>query len=277
MNLLPFFCGFAERLADLVCPPNCLICGAFPDWAKDGAAFEPHKVLLCSQCRKKVIANPDEQCPRCAGTLFYRGKRMEKCGNCSTQDYKFDRVIALGRYEPPLSDQILKMKKDRYAILSSHFAQLLFCEREMQLRTVNADYVIPVPMHIFRRVWRGVNSAEQIAHFLAKRLEIPCVTNLIRRSRWTKRQMRTYSREKRAENISGAFKLNEKRKDFLFRPVPSLSGKRILLVDDVLTTGSTCSEIAKVLRDGGAKSVTVAVLARTDYRLHGVPLPGEKS
>ncbi|MBO7724947.1 MAG: ComF family protein [Thermoguttaceae bacterium] len=156
------------------------------------------------------------------------------------------------------------MKRETSGISAEVFARLLYCERKDRLMSIGADLVIPVPMHSLRHLIRGVNSAEQIARVLAAKIGIECRTNIIRRSRWTVRQA-TLPGNLRRTNLLGAFQVvSRRRKD--------IEGKTILLVDDVMTTGSTCSEIARVLRQEGAAAVHAAVLARAEV-VSGIPLP----
>ena len=121
------------------------------------------------------------------------------------------------------------------------------------LRAIGADTVIPVPLHWLRYWKRGYNQSEVLARGLAARLQLPCRTGWLRRIRNTPKQT-AQTPAARRENVRGAFRTGRS---------ADLSGRTILLVDDVLTTGSTCSEAARALRDAGAKNVMVAVLAHS--------------
>ena len=114
------------------------------------------------------------------------------------------------------------------------------------------DIVVPVPLAITRRIRRGFNQAELLAEHAARSLALPLVSNSLKRRHATASQARLSAAERRVRQI-GSFKVS--------RPEP-ISGRHVLLVDDVLTTGSTASECARVLRAAGAKSIFVAVLAR---------------
>jgi len=150
------------------------------------------------------------------------------------------------------------MKTDRTGVLSIAAAKALAIYRRADLESAGADYIVPIPMHRFRRWERGVNSPDLLAEELGRQLKIPVVRYLVRRIRQTDLQY-TLSQKGRVENVAGAFALRSPR--FYFARTP-IAGKNVLLVDDIFTTGSTCNEVAKVLLAGGVKTVTVAALAR---------------
>lgn len=125
------------------------------------------------------------------------------------------------------------------------------------------DLVVPVPLHWRRRLWRGFNQSELLARPLARRLGIE-VRNVLRRTRHTATQASLIPSERRI-NVSGAFALKDP---------AAVRGKRILLVDDVLTTGATVGAASRVLRAGGARHVAVLTLARVDRRPSWAMLTG---
>jgi ComF family protein len=147
---------------------------------------------------------------------------------------------------------------------------MLVASRRAELESVQADYIISVPMHRLRREDRGVNSPDLLAEELARQLKVPFARHILWRVRRTDLQY-TLSKQARAENVSNAFAL---RPPSLWQKLisknrsgaqsPNLSGKNIILVDDIFTTGATCNEITKVLLSAGAKAVTVVTLARAE-------------
>jgi len=180
-------------------------------------------------------------------------------------------VIALGEYEGDLRMFVLRMKTDGTGILAISSARMLAVTRHAELGNVQADFVVPVPMHRLRREDRGVNSPDIIAEELARQLKVPLARNLVRRIRQTDLQY-TLSHQARAENVSDVFALRPpgfwqsmiNATTSRERKRANLQGKNILLVDDILTTGATCNEIAKVLLSAGAKTVTVVAVARAE-------------
>lgn len=119
------------------------------------------------------------------------------------------------------------------------------------------DVVMPVPMHWSRRIWRGANSPEALAMVMADWLSVPTTSRLLVRRRRTIPQA-TLSPGRRRANVRGAF---------FVHPHRDLLGAKVLLVDDILTTGATLSEAAKTLRKAGVADVSVAVLARAEGML----------
>jgi ComF family protein len=129
----------------------------------------------------------------------------------------------------------------------------MFAEcRGEALRSAEIDLVVPVPLHWWRKWTRGYNQSDAIARELAAALQVPFAPRLLRRVKWTTQQIQP-TREARRENIKGAFRVSNSAR---------LLGKTVLLVDDVMTTGSTLGEAARMLRNAGADRVVVAVLAR---------------
>ena len=275
-------------LLDLLCPPVCPVCDGIIE--NPAGKSEP----ICSACLQKIVTPNGQFCRRCGGRRFVLQASAEDCPRCRTSQFRFNRVIALGEYENDLRHLVLRMKTDKTGILAIAAANALADQRRAELESVGVDYIVPVPMHRFRRVDRGNNSPDTIAEELGRRLKIPVRRHLVRRIRPTDLQY-TLSNRARAENVSGAFAVRppnllerlksrmleksqgrsileksrgrsilEKSRGRSAAQSPDLPGKNILLVDDILTTGSTCNEIARILLTAGVRSVTVAVLARAE-------------
>ena len=194
---------------------------------------------FCSQCRTP-FQNPyplDEQgrCPLCR-----RGLRG------------FDAAYSYGAYEGVLRELIHLLKYSGMQPLAGPLGALLALGLPRDQRF---DVIVPVPLH-WRRAWdRGFNQSELLAREIARRCGVPA-RNLLRRRRWTQAQAGLSNTRRRA-NVTGAFRL---------RPRARVKGLRVLLVDDVMTTGATASACAAALKAGGAKSVSLLTLARVDRR-----------
>jgi ComF family protein len=158
----------------------------------------------------------------------------------------------LGIYGGAVRDLVLRMKQARNESLSLAAGRLLAERIAITLDADPADIVVPVPMHWVRRLIRGVNVAELLAESIAARLRIRFDTGVIRCCRKTDKQG-TLTPAERRTNVRGAYRVPAD---------SSLRGAHVLLIDDVMTTGATASEIARVLRRSGARSVSVAVVAR---------------
>ena len=131
----------------------------------------------------------------------------------------------------------------------------LLAERVLEhLRALRLEAVVPIPMHWSRRMWRGANSPETICERLAARLGLPMAPHVLVRCRRTAPQA-NLSPHKRLRNLRGAFRASGH---------ADLPGARLLLVDDIMTTGATLNEAAKTLRRAGASFIAVAVVARAE-------------
>jgi ComF family protein len=145
------------------------------------------------------------------------------------------------------------MKRDRDGILATNLAKLFLEMRGDEIREIAPDVVVPVPMHYVRRFFRGTNNPVFFAKELGHALGIPVGTRIVRRTRYTKPQFHLKPRQ-RYNNVRGAFAFSGRKS--------AVAGKRVLIVDDIMTTGATCNEVARILREAGAASVGVAVFGR---------------
>lgn len=247
---------------DLLLPRTCVFCHCDLQIAGDD-------LLLCPQCVREIEADTDGHCPRCAAiaspnpagvsaasdaTERVPSNAPQNCQACSGRRWNFDQVLALGQYRSTLRAAVLRLKAPRQEPLAAAAAGLLWKFRRDRLRTLGFDVVAPVPMHWTRRLVRGANGPEIVADLMAGKLRVAFEPRLVRCRRRTQPQ-RTLSRADRLANVRGAFAVAKG---------VQLDGARVLLVDDILTTGATCNEIARTLRKAGAAAVSVAVLARAE-------------
>lgn len=232
-------------MVDLWFPPICPACSA-------PVAQYRHDHPLCAPCTKNLPLIDGPACRTCGAPIAPVGSAGETCPRCSRDSLRFDRTLALGVYQDALRDLVLRTKHRAEAVLTLGLGRML-AERVAAARDLTLpDVVVPVPMHWLRRIQRGVNGPELLAESLARRLELPLANRLLRRKRNTPPQTQL-SRTRRLENV---------RDSMTRRAGYSLDAAHVLLVDDVMTTGSTASEAARVLKQHGAAEVTVAVLAR---------------
>jgi len=231
-------------LLQLIYPGRCPACGASAV-AGDGG--------LCARCRAALTADPDAACPRCGATVGPFALIEGGCSRCRQSRFHFDAVLRLGPYEGLLREVVLRLKHHSGEALGEGLGHLWAEHSQAALRAVGATVVIPVPLHWWRHWRRGYNQSEVLARALAASLGVPCRPRCLRRIRNTAQQT-LQTPAGRRDNVRGAFRT---------RRGTDLRGRAVLLVDDVLTTGSTCSEAAGALRQAGAARVTVAVLARS--------------
>jgi ComF family protein len=231
---------------DLLFPPHCAACDAeLPE--------HDEALLVCPACQADLALIDWPVCPRCAAPVpEAEGVRLP-CNYCRGVRLRFDRALAVGSYEGLLRDLILRWKEDRQGVVDRAFAELAWRRLAAELARFKFDVVTAVPMSRWEQWRRGVNPPSSLANQLARRLEVRGQASMLWLPRNVPRQM-GLSREGRLRNLAGQMKL---------RSGYHLSAAHVLLVDDILTTGATCSEAARVLKRGGAAEVTVLVLART--------------
>lgn len=233
-------------ITQLIFPNACLICNAEED---DCTRFRHG---LCSNCLREVSPVDDLACPRCAMTIGAHTDVSRGCSLCQGDSLGFDSAMRLGPYEGKLRDAVLRMKTGTGEGLAEMLGRVLVEKIAGRLVATRIDVVVPVPLHWRRRLTRGYNQAAALGRELAVGLMVEFTPNLLVRVRHTPQQLQP-SAAARKENVRGAFRTKRR---------ASLSGKTVLLVDDVLTTGSTVGEAARTLKNAGAKQVIVAVLAR---------------
>lgn len=229
----------------LVFPSDCEICGV-------GGLPAP----FCEDCRRELIEAAGKACPRCAMPIGPYATVDGGCGECRGRSLGFDEAVALGVYQGPIRALCLAIKRESSAWLCAHLADLLMDSRGEMLRDRGVSCVTAVPLHWRRRLSRGYNQADALADRLARRLKVPRIPAL-RRVVATPTLARL-GRVERAELVRNAFVATRKRTGL---------GGVVILVDDILTTGSTCGAAARALKKAGAKQVIVAVIGRAEGRV----------
>lgn len=239
--------GWLATLVDAVFPPVCALCGALD--GGDGFGCAEHRPLC-------VLAPP--RCGRCAVALPSALPDGSRCRRCRERAPAFQRVIALSEYgrDARLREWILAFKHGGRADLDRLLGGALalrWIEREPD---VDRDaLLVPVPLHAKRRFERGYDQAWLLASVLAEKRGLRAL-RLLTRTRATAPQGAPLA-PTRTANVHDAFALT-------WRAEKRLEGRTVWLVDDVVTSGATVNECARVLRGGGAASVSVLALARAD-------------
>jgi ComF family protein len=209
---------------------------------------------FCHTCKLALLQDGDRTCPRCASSVGEFAEIAQGCPECMSQRFAFDGAIRLGRYEGILRDAILKMKSATGEGLAESLGSLYAEQFQEQIRQIQAQLIVPIPLHWRKRWQRGYNQCESLGEGIARKMRISLDTRVLRRVRSTAPQSEL-SPTARQMNVKDAFAIGRK---------IDLKGKTILLVDDVLTTGSTVNEAAKKLKDAGASRVVVLVASRAN-------------
>ncbi len=231
-----------DTLLELFYPSNCVGCGQPQDVG----------VLLCGRCK---ATSPRVQAPfcRCCSRPFEGIIGGEfSCPNCEDRTPAFDCVVSSYQAKGVLRELIHRFKYGRQFYLRRVLTDFLVeAMQDVRIQANPADYLVPVPLHPTRFRERGFNQADALAETLSRRTRLPILRCLERR-RYTNTQTR-YDRQERMQNLRNAFSL---------RKSSDVREKHLVLLDDVLTTGSTLHECALVLRAAGAESVRAVTVAR---------------
>ena len=231
----------------LLFPTRCAFCTGEMEAASDD-------VPLCVACRKLFLEGRSRRCQRCGARCPSELAPRSRCPHCPKSPLQFQSVVVLGVYRGALRDAVLQMKRASGDQLSMAIGGLLHREMGDSLAQLAPEVVVPVPLHWSRRLVRKTNSPEILAERVASALRIPVCRGVLVRRRNTPPQF-GLSAPRRFRNVRGAFRTAVSY---------DLDAARVLLVDDVLTTGATSSEAAKVLLAAGAGQVDVAVVARAE-------------
>jgi len=232
----------AKWVLDQVLPPTCAGCGII--------VAAQHTV--CVTCWGALTFLGRSCCDACGHPFDYEVPDRTLCGACLRDRPTYDRARAALVYDNGSKHLILGFKHADHTDMQVLFAKWMMMNGAAVLGT--ADMVVPVPLHWTRLFSRRYNQAALLAQAVAKLVDKPVRTNLLIRHRKTPSQGHLGVKA-RARNVTGAFRVAP-------RQVASLKGKRVLLVDDVYTTGATVKATAKVLRRAGAQAVDVLTLAR---------------
>jgi ComF family protein len=232
-----------NHVLDFCYPGTCAHCAA----GCSGSAF------LCERCEQKLdtlVAAP--ACERCAMPLPQRGSPCPYCKNRGV--HPFDKILRLGIYDEPLKDLIHHMKYHKKWSLAEHLADRLAQTEHVQ-RLITSDHVlVPVPLHYLRQISRGYNQADVIARRLAWRFKCH-ITNPVKRVRNTAPQAQIHAQADRHENMKNAFTLKHPR---------AITGRHVIVVDDVMTSASTLRQFARTLLPAKPASISAVVLAIAD-------------
>jgi predicted amidophosphoribosyltransferase len=209
---------------------------------------------LCRECREAAIGPASERCRRCAAPVGpFLGNRPD-CSLCRRDRFHFESVIRLGVYEGRLREMCLAAKRPGCEELAAALAETLFVEEGLALLAAQAEAIVPVPHHWSEAFLGPPKTPETLTSVLSRRLRVRMATSILAKSRRTLKQSSLPSSRRRV-NLRTAFRVPG-------RFASQVAGRRILLVDDVLTTGATADEAARALLDAGAATVRVAVIAR---------------
>lgn len=221
------------NITHAILPQNCILCGSACD-----------RQQLCTGCSGDLPFHRTPSCPICA----LPSPQAEVCGECLKHPPHFDATFAIFSYDFPANALLRALKYQGRLEIAEFLATTLVhnlagCKRP--------DLIIPMPLHTSRLKERGFNQAAEIARRVARLMNVPLAVDAALRVRATEPQA-GLPLAKRKKNLRGAFASGQ-----------ALSGKKIAVIDDVMTTGTSLNELAKTLKAAGAVQVECWVAART--------------
>lgn len=248
--------GIGASLLNCLFPPVCAACHQLITAGRTRS--------VCGACASAIRSISPPLCYYC-GRPYPVPEQGHICGDCLLNPPVYSLARAMGRYDPPLRELIHEFKYRGNRTLGKHLGRLMADMAYPDLDVPHCDLVIPVPLHPRRLRERTFNQSLILAREVAERHRLPCHVTVLERHRHTRPQVSLEGKE-REKNVRGAFSVRH----------PSyVKGKRVLLIDDVFTTGHTLNECARVLKKSGAAAVDALTLARVvlpDY----APLDGER-
>lgn len=230
-----------EQAGAALLPARCALCG-----------LPAQAGLICAGCHADLPWN-QPACPCCAAPQ----RHAQPCTQCRERPPPFDDAWAAFRYDGAVREAVLALKYHAGFMqarwLGEAMAVALSASATAPPAELPSPVLIPVPLHAARLRRRGYNQALELARVMARRLRLRCEPRLAQRRRATADQI-GQSAAARRRNLRGAFSVS-----------PAVRGRRVVLVDDVMTTGSTLAELARACRRQGAATVSVWVAARTPH------------
>ena len=232
-----------RALLDLLFPPLCHVCKAFIPKAGE--------LLICADCIQKINFLVSPICIICGAPFATESGADHPCGACLIHK-PFHSCRSATVLAGPVQELIHWLKYGSRVHLCQPLGVLTGSSLASFCGDASPDLIIPVPLHRKRLRQRGFNQSQLIGAVLAKKWQVPMEIGHLRRIRWTDPQTGLDARD-RVSNVSGAFAVKDPKR---------LEGKRVLLVDDVLTTGSTMRACAESLREARVAAVFAVTVAR---------------
>ncbi len=226
---------------DLFSHSSCVLC----------QASVSRSISLCESCEEDlpILASA---CKQCGLPLGKTNEHDTVCGECLKTPPSIDYTLCLYHYQSPLDYLITHLKYKQQLSHAEVLGYLLLTRLKQEKKNALPDCIIPVPLHKSRLVKRGFNQSLEIARPIAKALKLPIDTKLVRRVRETSAQTELNA-VKRRKNVKNCFEIVIQK---------AINYDHVVIIDDVVTTGSTINELAKQLKQSGIKKVGVWAVSR---------------
>lgn len=222
-----------DRVLDWIYPLRCPICGHIT---------EDKINYICRHCKDKIHLIEEPRCMKCSKPIM--NEETEYCYDCEKSDFHFRKGKAVWVYDQYMKQSIGAFKYHGRKEYAKFYGKVMAEQYGNWVRGLNADALIPIPLHKQKKKVRGFNQAELVANEMSRLLGIPVITDVLFRERYTKPQKQLNNIE-RYRNLTKAFAV--KNNNFHL--------KSVILIDDIYTTGSTIEACANVLMEHGVKEV----------------------
>lgn len=230
-----------HHIIDYILPKRCIACA---NLTQDSGSF-------CSSCFKNLNFISPPFCACCGREFALNLPDHQKCLSCLKTAPPFNKARFLFKFDEYSKKIIHSFKYYDKTIFAQYFAEMLVARYLHDIK--DFDAIVPVPMHRYKRLLRMYNPAQELAGAISKIINLPIYSDILCKTKWTRAQT-TLSRKARLDNIRGSIAIKN---------AHCIKNKKIILVDDVITTGATIGLCAKLLKKAGAKEVVVLSIAAT--------------
>lgn len=234
--------GIIEEVINMIYPRRCPLCGEI---------IKRTQRLACDTCYEELEYIEEPRCKCCSKAV--EQEETEYCYDCSRKEFYFESGIALWNYSSRMKESLAMFKYHNRKEYGEFYGEEFAKVYGDVLVDLEPDALIPVPIHWTRYIERGYNQAAVIANQIGNRLHIPVVEDLLIRTKKTMAQKQLDNRE-RERNLQGAFAVSKKWEK------AEHNLKRVVIIDDIYTTGSTINRCAKVLMQEGIQEIYFGVL-----------------
>jgi len=227
-----------QTVLDFIYPRRCPICG-------DIAI--PRGELACEECRSVLKAISEPRCKKCSKPI--ENEEKEYCLDCETKKHHYTKGFALWIYDSVMKKSLADFKFHGRQEYAAFYAEEFIKYYEQSFKQLALDVLVPIPIHKQKQLERGYNQAEILAKELGKKLNITVLSRLLQRDKNTLPQNKLNNKE-RLRNLEKAFSISQKELEAYSMPI-----KKVMLVDDIYTTGSTMEACTNILLKSGVEEV----------------------
>ncbi len=232
-----------QTIIDIIYPVRCPVCSDI---------VIPKGEKVCSGCKSRLSYVNEPRCMKCSKPI--EREEAEYCSDCLHKNYHFDKGYSVWVYNEDMKRSISNFKYHNKKEYAKFYIEELVRSYGKQIKRFSPDVIVPIPIHKSKHLERGYNQADILARGLGKELQIPVLSHLLIRNKKTLPQKKLSDRE-RLLNLQEAFSYNDKETKQFFKKID-----RVLLVDDIYTTGSTIEACTNVLRLHEIKEINFIVL-----------------